>query len=133
MNRFYTKIANRAENLCEYCGAPEIAFNFPFEVEHIRPQAFGGETNLQNLALSCRACNIYKRDYLNGIDENGAKTERLFNPRIDVWYEHFFVDSKDFIIIGLSEIGKGTINRLRFNNSLQIQARKQWHRLGIFP
>jgi HNH endonuclease len=133
MNRFYLKVSERAQKVCEYCRAPELASNFPFEVEHIRPLAFDGKAELGNLALACRSCNIYKSNYLKGIDEDGAETERLFNPRIDIWQEHFFIDLEDFIIIGLSEIGKGTINRLRFNNSLQRQARKQWHRLGIFP
>lgn len=133
MNRFYLTVAARAEKLCEYCRAPELAFNFSFEVEHIRPRVFDGADELENLALACRSCNIYKSDYLNGIDENGAESEMLFNPRIDVWREHFFVDLEDSIIKGLSEIGKGTVNRLRLNNSLQIRARKQWHRLGIFP
>lgn len=133
MNRFYFRVAERAEKVCEYCRAPEIASNFAFEVEHIKPLAFDGKTELKNLALACRSCNIYKRNYVNGIDERGVEAKRLFNPRIDVWREHFFVDFEDFIIVGLSEIGKGTINRLRLNTSLQIQARKQWHRLGIFP
>lgn len=133
MNRFYLQVASRAEKVCEYCRAPELASNFSFEVEHIRPLAFDGETELENLALACRSCNVYKRDYLNGIDENGVEMERLFNPRIDIWQEHFFIDLEDFIIIGLSEVGRGTINRLRINNPLQLQARKQWHRLELFP
>lgn len=37
MNPNYTSVANRANHCCEYCRAPEIIFNFAFEVEHIRP------------------------------------------------------------------------------------------------
>ena len=133
MNRFYLQVAARAEKLCEYCRAPEFAFNFTFEVEHIIPLSQGGETTLENLALACRSCNVFKSDYLNGIDENNLEVKRLFNPRMDFWKDHFFVDLKDFTIVGLSELGRGTINRLRLNNPLQIQARRQWHRMELFP
>ena len=35
MNPRYSAVAERAGHRCEYCGAPEVVFNFPFEVEHI--------------------------------------------------------------------------------------------------
>lgn len=133
MNRFYLRIARRAEKLCEYCRAPEFASNFTFEVEHIIPHSHGGETTLENLALACRSCNIFKSDHLTGIDENNSPTERLFNPRTDMWHEHFWVDLENFTILGLTEIGRGTINRLRLNNPLQIRAGRQWYRMELFP
>lgn len=60
MNPQYRRVAQRAAHKCEYCGAPEAIFNFPFEVEHIIPQSQGGVDDETNLALSCRACNIHK-------------------------------------------------------------------------
>ena len=60
MNRFYLQVAERAEKLCEYCRAPEFASNFPFEVEHIIPRSQNGKTELENLALACRSCNILR-------------------------------------------------------------------------
>jgi len=133
MNRFYLKVAKRAGKICEYCRAPEIASNFLFEVEHIIPRSRKGKTEFENLALACRSCNIFKSDYLNGIDETGAETARLFHPRRDVWHEHFRSNSETLEIEGLTEIGRGTVNRLRLNNPLQIRARKQWYRLELFP
>ncbi len=35
MNPYYGMIAQRANHRCEYCQAPEVVFNFPFEVEHL--------------------------------------------------------------------------------------------------
>ncbi|MGI8788544.1 MAG: hypothetical protein ACR2HG_12375 [Pyrinomonadaceae bacterium] len=61
------------------------------------------------------------------------KSPGLFNPRRDFWHEHFRCNSETFEIKALTEIGRGTINRLRINNPLQIRARRQWNRLGIFP
>jgi len=37
MNLHYAQVALRAGHQCEYCRAPEVVFNFPFEVEHIIP------------------------------------------------------------------------------------------------
>jgi 5-methylcytosine-specific restriction endonuclease McrA len=58
MNRHYAAVAERARHRCEYCGAPEAVFNVPFEVEHIRPLVHGGSHVHDNLALSCRSCNL---------------------------------------------------------------------------
>ncbi len=133
MNAFYLEVAERANHLCEYCHAPELASNFTFEVEHIIPISLGGETILENLALACRACNIFKSNHLVGIDDYGKEIERLFNPRQDVWNEHFSVDLGTLEFIGLSKIGQGTNNRLRLNSEMQLSARQQWNRLELFP
>lgn len=127
MNAFYIEVAERANHLCEYCHAPELAFNFLFEIEHIIPVSLDGETNLENLALACRSCNIFKSNFIIGT------SERLFNPRQDIWSEHFSVNPTTFEIIGLTEIGNGTVNRLRLNSDLQLSARQQWNRLELFP
>ena len=133
MNRFYLKVAARAGKICEYCRAPEIASNFPFEVEHIIPRSHSGKTKLENFALACRSCNIFKSNYLNGVDDKGMEARALFHPRQDIWERHFRVNFKTLEIEGLTEIGRGTVNRLRFNNPLQIKARQQWQRLELFP
>jgi hypothetical protein len=36
MNPSYDRIADRAAHRYEYCHAPEIAFNFPFDIEQGR-------------------------------------------------------------------------------------------------
>ena len=69
MNAQYPAIAERAAYRCEYGHAPEIVFNFPFEVEHVLPQARGGADTLDNLALACHACNLFKSDFETGPDE----------------------------------------------------------------
>lgn len=133
MNPFYEAVARRAAKICEYCRAPELPSNFYFEVEHIIPISLGGKTELENLALACRSCNIFKSNHLNGTDNEGVEIDRLFHPRRDFWQDHFRVNSETFEIEGLSEIGRGTINRLKLNNEYQIKARQQWHRIDIFP
>lgn len=132
MNPFYLIVAERAGNSCEYCRAPDAVFNFPLEVDHFVPLSRGGTKDLENLVLSCRACNAYKAFHQSGVSEND-EGERLFNPRRDIWKEHFEFDSETLTLRGLTEVGRGTINRLRINDAPQIKARRLWTQFRIFP
>ncbi|MEM9220237.1 MAG: HNH endonuclease [Cyanobacteria bacterium P01_F01_bin.150] len=59
MNVHYQTVAQRANHQFEYCKAPELVFNFPFEVEHIVPICLSGSDDVSNLALACRSCNLF--------------------------------------------------------------------------
>ena len=83
MNTLYPVVAERAVYRCEYRHAPETVFNFPFEVEHVLPQARGGSDDLDNLALTCHACNLFKSDFETGQDEASHAEVALFHPRRD--------------------------------------------------
>ena len=50
-----------------------------------------------------------------------------------MWNEHFSVNLDTFEIEGLTEIGIGTINRLKINNPRQIKSRQIWNQSEIFP
>lgn len=133
MNPYYPAVALRADHRCEYCRAPEIIFNFRFDVEHIIPVARGGTNDDENLALACRAYNLYKAGHVTFPDAvTGAETS-LFHPRRDSWNEHFRVDSRSGEIVGLTPAARATILRLRMNWLRQMEARRQWMRLGVFP
>ena len=132
MNPNYSFVSSRAGHICEYCHAPEAVFNLPFEVEHIFPLSRGGNDNENNLALSCRSCNLYKSDSVSSLDEETQIEARLFNPREDVWAEHFTLDRKTGEITGLTSVGKATISRLRINSKAQLAARVSWLKLGLF-
>jgi hypothetical protein len=134
VNPNYPLVAQRARHQCEYCRAPEVIFNVAFEVEHIIPVAKGGLNELQNLALACRVCNLRKLDYIDGFDPiSQQQVVRLFNPRTDVWDEHFVVRREaPFLIEGRTSIGRATVERLQMNASLQLRARELWIELGIF-
>jgi hypothetical protein len=131
VNRFYPRVSARALHVCEYCHAPEAVFNLPFEVEHIIPQSLGGESRLENLALSCRSCNLYKSDFTTAFDELTQTETQLFHPRQDLWQEHFAIETTNGQINGLTDIGRATVARLRINSTAQTEARRQWMRLGF--
>jgi hypothetical protein len=94
MNPLYPLVSARARHACEYCRAPEIVFNLPFEVEHIMPQAQGGETTEENLALYYRSCNLYKSDFASAVDELTQQEVTLFKPRRDTWREHLHLSKR---------------------------------------
>jgi hypothetical protein len=133
MNPRYPLVAERAGHRCEYCRAPEAAFNFPLEVEHIVPASCGGSDRAVNWALACRACNVFKSDHVQVLDPDTQETLRLFDPRQDTWEEHFRVDTDTAVVVGLTPVGRATVARLQMNRPVHVRARHQWIRLGFFP
>lgn len=133
MNPRYPDIAERAGFRCEYCRAPEAIFNFPFEVEHIIPSTHGGTDEPSNLALSCRACNLFKADRLRAIDESTGEKVALFDPRRQQWRDHFQVEEESGRILGRTPVGRATVAALQMNRLHQIVARRAWKGLGMYP
>ncbi|MGH2601450.1 MAG: HNH endonuclease [Dehalococcoidia bacterium] len=123
----------RAGHRCEYCRAPEVVFNFPFEVEHIIPPAHGGTDQEDNFALSCRACNVRKGPHVRHTDPVTQSVVRLYHPRTEPWEDHFRVDVLSGTIEGLTAIGRSTVSRMSMNTPAQLEARRLWIRLGLFP
>jgi hypothetical protein len=133
MNKHYGEVAQRAGHRCEYCCAPEVIFNLPFEVEHIVPTSEHGPDDQSNLALASRSCNLFKSNQQSGIDDATAELVRLFHPRLDRWDEHFRADSADGTICGLTSVGRATIACLRMNRDIHRQARRAWMALKLYP
>ena len=50
------KVYQRDGRRCVYCGDT----NGPFEIDHVEPRSHGGEDRMNNLVVSCRACNQRK-------------------------------------------------------------------------
>jgi len=122
VNSRYTDVSERAGKRCEYCRAPERAFNFPFKVEHIVPRGSGGDDDGDNLALACRSCNAFKSTRQSAEDPETSAIVALFHPRRDLWAEHFSLNSIDFTLIGIFAKGRATIVCLRLNSVEQLLA-----------
>ena len=104
-------VRNRAGNRCEYCRIhQDDDAVFSFHVEHIIPTKHGGEDSLDNLALACQPCNLHKGPNLSGIDPDEGKVVELFNPRRDVWVEHFSFEGP--VIVGITASGRATVRVL---------------------
>ena len=83
------KIVERAGNRCEYCLLPaEVGF-FPHEIDHVIAEKHGGKTETDNLAYACWRCNRHKGTDLGSFDPETNGFSPLFNPRTQVWTDHF--------------------------------------------
>ncbi|MGI8640924.1 MAG: HNH endonuclease [Pyrinomonadaceae bacterium] len=108
------KISKAAKNRCGSCLMPQEIIPMPLEIEHILPQAKGGTDAEENLWLSCRACNSHKHAKTHGFDLKTEKEIELFNPRTQIWQEHFELNLEIGEIIGKTACG--TRNRHCFAN-----------------
>jgi hypothetical protein len=132
VNPFYPVVAERAAGVCEYCRAPEAVFNFAFAIDHIIPRALGGSNNSENMALACESCNLFKSVVVAAWDTHEEHIVALYNPRTDLWLDHFRYNAVTNRIIGLTATGRVTVARLRLNSEFQIRARYHWTRIGLY-
>jgi hypothetical protein len=58
---------------------------------------------------------------------------RIFNPRTDIWHEHFRWSRDSSHVMGRTAIGRATIQRLRLNRPPLVLARRIWARHGLHP
>src|SRR2546423_3917627 len=94
-------IAARANYRCEYCLIHEEDAFFGCEVDHVISEKHGGPTELSNLAYACLFCNRTKGSDVGSIVPpltSGAFC-RFFNPRTDLWADHFVLSGEDGIAI----------------------------------
>jgi hypothetical protein len=103
------------------------------EVEHLVPRASGGTDDESNLWLSCSLCNRYKGSRTTGIDPDDGTQVALFNPRTQTWSEHFHWSADGTRILGVTPVGRATINVLRLNNELAVEVRRNWVLAGWHP
>jgi hypothetical protein len=102
-----------------------------FHVEHIVPKSRGGRQKLGNLAWACPGCNLRKSDRVEVPDPETGAMVRLFNPRSDVWREHFRFAA--YRIIGLTAVGRATVAALELNHARRLRVRQAEEFFGLFP
>lgn len=101
--------------------------------DHLMPEAAGGPTVRENLWLACERCNRYKSDLTTGTDPATNEVMPLFNPRMQIWREHFAWGDDGTHIVGLTPIGRATVIALYLNHPLAVAARKLWVSVGWHP
>ena len=123
-------VANRANHRCEYCLLPQRVAGFQFEIDHVISLKHGGSSDPENLAWSCPLCNGNKGSDLGTLlDVHSNQLIRFFNPRTDVWNEHFRLEDSGFIV-GLTPIGRTTADVLGMNSGSRVQIRLRIAQLG---
>jgi hypothetical protein len=117
-------VRSRAGERCEYCGLQQRQTPFAlFHIDHIVARQHGGTDDPDNLALACHRCNHHKGPNLTGIDPESSEIVRLFNPRQEVWEEHFVLQG--LLIAGVTPIGRTTVRVLAMNTPDRIQLRAE--------
>ena len=116
-------VRERAGNRCEYCHLPQEAYDLTFHVEHVVASQHRHDDDPSNLALACDRCNLHKGTNLTSIDPQTGEVVPLFNPRTDVWEEHFALVGAE--IIGQTPIGRATVRLLQMNSERRIILRKR--------
>jgi hypothetical protein len=124
-------VTERAAGRCEYCRLPQ-AMIAKHHIEHIVPLKHGGQTVEENLALSCPFCNEQKGSDVGSFDtETGGDLTRFFNPRKDVWSDHFQLLGNG-IIEPLTAEARVTIKIFRGNDPERIEERLVLIEAGLY-
>lgn len=126
-------VRERARYCCEYCLAQAEFSGENFSIEHILALSRGGSDALENLALACQCCNNHKYNIELALDPATGDLVPLYNPRKDVWAEHFTWFNHSAEIIGTSSIGRATVLRLKLNRRGLMNLRRVLVAAGLHP
>ena len=127
------KIEAQARRRCGYCLTQEAVVGTPMELDHLIPEAHGGRTEEGNLWLACSLCNDAKGCRVAAPDPDTGAVVRLFNPRQQVWSDHFQWTDRGDMIIGSTPTGRATVIALRLNRAAVVFARRAWFAVGWHP
>lgn len=127
------RIAEQARHRCGYCLTPAALIGSPLEIEHIIPISLGGLTEEENLWLACSLCNNHKGNRIAARDPLSGEILPFFNPRRQVWAEHFAWVDAGARMIERTEVGRVTILALSLNRPSLVFTRRAWITVGWHP
>ena len=131
------QVLARANYRCEYCLIWQDDYYDYFQIDHIRSIKHGGLTVLSNLAYCCPDCNRYKGTDLGSCPECnlhkgsdlgtflGSDTHftRFFNPRTDLWQDHF--EAFEGALYPKTAIAEATIKIFQLNDPDRVIIRQE--------
>jgi len=128
------RVRAAAHNRCGYCLSPQHLVMARLEIEHIIPIAKQGSNDESNLWLACPLCNRYKGDKTTAVDPETGERVNFFNPRIQVWSEHFQWTEDGLRIVGRTPTGRATVAALHLSDDPDaIEVRSYWVMAGWHP
>jgi hypothetical protein len=127
------RVAEAAERRCGYCQTQEEVVGYALHIEHIVPLAAGGSSDEANLWLACCVCNNAKGVQTRARDPQTELDTLLFNPRTQIWSEHFRWSPDGTEVIGTSAAGRATVTALQLNAPLRRETRRRWVEVGWHP
>lgn len=124
-------VFQRADNCCEYCLLHEDDNLFAHEADHIIAEKHRGKTEADNLCVGCFDCNRNKGSDIASIDEDTGLLTPLFNPRRDLWTDHFQLRGAE--VKPLTAVGRVTVFLLQINDLDQVNKREGLSKLNRYP
>ena len=113
------------------CAATDLRLSVPFgsrpSLRARRLRRFGKP------CVACASCNLAKTDRVAGPDPVTGTTVALFDPRAQVWEEHFRWHEDRTTLVGLTPAGRATVLVVDANNPFRLEARRLWFLLGLLP
>ncbi len=122
-------VVARAHDCCEYCLMPQMFAASTHQADHTIAEKHGGQTDANNLALSCMLCNLRKASDIASLHPKTRELNELFHPRRMLWTKHFVI--KNDQIEGLTDIGQTTAHFMLFNAAARILERAELRRAGV--
>ncbi len=130
-------VRDRAASRCEYCHADERWQFIRFTLDHVVPQSADGGDDADNLALACRNCNERRGNRTEAVDSATQVIVPLFHPRRDEWSQHFAWSPDGLRLIGITAVGRATIELLDINDDRHtgrvLQIRQRDLQDGLHP
>ncbi|HKP11298.1 MAG TPA: HNH endonuclease signature motif containing protein [Blastocatellia bacterium] len=126
-------VRDRAGDCCEYCRGQAKYSADSFSIDHIKPRGQQGETEPENLALSCIGCNQHKAKRTSAVDPATDQLVALFHPRRHHWEEHFAWSDDFTLMLGLTPTGRATIAALQLNRAGLVNLRRVLRASGEHP
>lgn len=102
-------------------------------MDHVISLKHGGQTSPDNLALACFFCNRHKGTDVGSVLPDSGVFVRLYNPRTDLWAEHFSLSKDDFVIAPRTDIAAATARLLGLNTLERRLEREVLHEIGRYP
>jgi hypothetical protein len=127
----HAQVVLRACQRCEYCGLSQLGQEATFHIDHVVPRAAGGPTVAENLALACVSCSLRKWAKQSAPDPDSEEECPLFNPRTQVWAEHFRWEGE--WVVALTPTGRATVAALAMNRPLIVGIRQEEMARGRHP
>jgi hypothetical protein len=127
------RVRETARFRCGYCLTQENVVSYPLHIEHLLPEAKGGKSDEENLWLSCSVCNNFKGTQTHAENPETGESLALFNPHTQNWSEHFAWNEGGTHVVGLTLMGRATVNALKLNAPFRIISRQRWVSVGWHP
>jgi hypothetical protein len=104
-----------------------------FQFDHITAYSLGGNSEESNIAYSCGNCNLYKQNRTHHTDAVTGAVVPIFHPRQHLWTHHFCWSDDELFILGITPVGRATVELLHLNRVGNVNLRSLLRLVGLHP